>query len=49
MILTPDSPTNFPNDGDYYIVDHNKIQLNATKYANEIQANMLGLLNLDTY
>lgn len=39
----------FPNNGDYFIYQHNKIQLNPTTFANEIQANVLGELNVDTY
>ena len=47
--LVYDSDPGFANNGDYTIVTHNKIQLNPTKFANTIQANMLGLLNVDTY
>jgi hypothetical protein len=47
--LVYDPDPGFSNNGDYTIVTHNKVQLNPTKFANEIQANMLGLLNVDTY
>jgi len=47
LIYTVDSTPSGNND--YTIVDHNKIKLNATKWANTIQANVLGLLNVDTY
>ena len=47
--LVYDPDPGFSNNGDYTIVTHNKVQLNPTKFANEIQANVLSLLNVDTF
>ena len=47
--LVYDPDPGFSSNGDYTIVTHNKVQLNPTKYANEIQANVLSLLNVDTH
>lgn len=38
----------FASGGDYTVISHNQIKLNPTKWANTIQANVLGLLNVDT-
>lgn len=47
--LTYDPDSGFANNGDYTIVGHTQVKLNPVKFANEIQANVLGLLNVDTY
>ena len=47
--LVYDPDPGFANNGDYTIVGHNQVKLNPTTFANEIQANVLGLLNVDTY
>jgi hypothetical protein len=47
--LVYDPDPGFSSNGDYTIVDHNKVQLNPVKFANEVQANVLSLLNVDTY
>ena len=47
LVYDPDS--GFANHGDYTIVGHTQVKLNPVKFANEMQANVLGLLNVDTY
>jgi hypothetical protein len=46
LVYTVDDPVT--GDNDYTIRDHDKIVLNATKWQNSIQANVLGLLNVNT-
>ena len=46
LIYTSNNPPTGIDD--YTIIGHNQVKLNPTKYANEIQANTLGLLNVDT-
>jgi hypothetical protein len=46
LVYTADNPPT--GEDDYTITDHNKIVLNPTKWANTIQANILGLLNVNT-
>lgn len=46
LVYTADG--SFASGGDYTVISHNQIELNPTKWANTIQANVLGLLNVDT-
>ena len=46
LVYTSDAT--FASGGDYTVIGHNQIKLNPTKWANTIQANILGLLNVDT-
>ena len=46
LVYTSDGT--FASGGDYTVIGHNQIKLNPTKFANTIQANVLGLLNVDT-
>ena len=46
--LTYTSDGTFASGGDYTVIGHNQIKLNPTKWANTIQANILGLLFVST-
>jgi hypothetical protein len=46
MVYTVNNPPT--GNDDYTIVNHNQVILNPTKWANTIQSNTLGLLNIDT-
>ena len=46
LVYTSDAT--FASGGDYTVIGHNQIKLNPTKWANTIQANILGLLSVDT-
>ena len=47
--LVYDPDPGFANNGDYTIVGHNQVKLNPTTWANSIQSNVLGKLNVDSY
>jgi hypothetical protein len=46
LVYTADGT--FATGGDYTVIGHNQIKLNPVTFANTIQANILGLLNVDT-
>lgn len=46
LVYTANNPPTGTDD--YTVIDHNKIVLNPTKWKNSIEANILGLLNVDT-
>ena len=47
LVYDPDPA--FANNGDYTIISHNQIKLNPVTWANSIQSNVLGKLNVDSY